>query len=364
MKIKQATTLAHPNIALAKYWGKRDYGHNLPAVPSLSVTLAGMTTATTVTFDPALEKDTLVLGGQEAPATATARVTGLLDRIRKRAGMTEKARVVSANDFPTAAGLASSASAFAALALAASSAAGLQLPNEEISNLARLTSVSAARSVFGGFVELRAGWPKDEKLSAQQIAPPEHWPIRIVVAVVTEGPKAVSSTDGMLHTVRTSPYYAAWVERAPGMFGRIKRAILDKDIEALGIAAEESALAMHASSIAATPGLLYWTGTTLEVLAEVRRLRAVGLGAYATIDAGPHVKVICSAEDEIEVAKQIASVPGVLRTIVTRPGPGARVFTAADERANTESMTFESISTAYVTYDIDSGDIETESVKR
>jgi diphosphomevalonate decarboxylase len=272
---------------------------------------------------------------------------------------------VSANDFPTASGLASSASAFAALALAATTAAGLHLSPEEISNLARMSSVSAARSVFGGFVELRAGWPKDEKLSAQQVATAEHFPIRIVVAVVDDGPKAVSSTDGMAHTARTSPFFPAWVERAPGVYGRIKQAILTKDLEALGIAAEESALAMHASSIAATPGLVYWNGTTLEVLAEVRRLRAVGLGAFATIDAGPHVKVICAPEDEAEVAKYVGAVPGVKRTIVTRPGPGARVFTVAEERPPSESMTFDSVSTssAYVTMDMDSQDFETDSVK-
>src|SRR5689334_7754027 len=153
MKLKQATTLAHPNIALSKYWGKRDYGHNLPAVPSLSVTLAGMTTATTVTFDEALEKDVLILGGQEAAARETARASAMLDRIRSWCDVKEKARVVSANDFPTASGLASSASAFAALALSASTAAGMHLSPEEVSNLARMSSVSAARSAFGGFVE-------------------------------------------------------------------------------------------------------------------------------------------------------------------------------------------------------------------
>lgn len=364
MKAKQATTLAHPNIALAKYWGKRDYGHNLPSVPSLSVTLAGMTTATTVTFDEGLEKDVLVLGGQEASAHATGRVTTLLDRVRKMTGETMKARVVSANDFPTSSGLASSASAFAALALAASTAAGMHLSPEEISNLARMSSVSAARSAMGGFVELRAGWPKDERLMAQQVAPPEHWPIRIVVAVVSEGPKAVSSTDGMAHTARTSPFFPAWVERAPALYARIKAAVLSRDLEALGIAAEESAMAMHATSIAAAPGLIYWTGTTLEVLAEVRRLRAVGLGAYATIDAGPHVKVICAAEDEAEIALQIGQVPGVKRTIVTRPGPGARVFTVAEEQPPNESMTYESMVTGHGTLDVDSTDFETESAKR
>src|SRR5262245_39364887 len=255
MKLKQATTLAHPNIALSKYWGKRDYGHNLPAVPSLSVTLAGMTTATTVTFDPSLDKDALLLGGQDTQGDPLARVSAMLDRVRKWANLEERARVVSANDFPTASGLASSASAFAALALAATTAAGMHLSPDEISNLARMSSVSAARSVFGGFVELRAGWPKDEKLSAKQFATPDHWPLRIVVAVVAEGPKAVGSTDGMAHTARTSPFFPTWVERAPAIYARIKQAVEKKDIEALGVAAEESALAMHATSIAAAPGL-------------------------------------------------------------------------------------------------------------
>lgn len=360
MKLKQATTLAHPNIALAKYWGKRDYGHNLPAVPSLSVTLAGMTTATTVTFDAALEKDELILGGQAASAHATGRASGMLDRVRALAGITERARVVSANDFPTASGLASSASAFAALALAASAAAGLHLSLEEVSNLARMTSVSAARSVFGGYVELRAGWPKDEVLSAQQIAPAEHFPIRIVVAVVTEGPKAVSSTEGMAHTAKTSPYFPAWVQRAPAVYARVKQAILDRDLEALGVAAEESALAMHATSLAASPGLIYWTGTTIDVLAEVRRLRAVGIPAYATIDAGPHVKVICSPEDEAEVAKIIAAIPGVKRTIVTRPGPGARVFTVEDEHGSTDSVVDSVVSESVRYATLDSMDLEAD----
>jgi diphosphomevalonate decarboxylase len=364
MKIKQATTLAHPNIALSKYWGKRDYGHNLPAVPSLSVTLAGMTTATTVTFDPSLEKDVLVLGGQETGGRALERVSSLLDTVRKWGQLSTKARVVSANDFPTASGLASSASAFAALALAATTAAGMHLPPEEISNLARMSSVSAARSVLGGFVELRAGWPKDEKLSAQQVAMPEHWPLRIVVAVVDEGPKATSSTDGMAHTARTSPFFSSWVERAPSIYNRIKQAIMRRDLEALGVAAEESALAMHATSIAAAPGLIYWNGTTLEVLAAVKRLRAVGLGAYATIDAGPHVKVLCSPEDEAEVARYIGAVQGVKRTIVTRPGPGVRLFTAAEERPGLDSLNGESIQSRPGTLDIDTADIETVSAKQ
>lgn len=320
-----ATAIAHPNIALAKYWGKRDDGFNQPAVPSLSVTLAGMATKTTVTFDASFEHDTFSLAGQPVSGGPLVRVVGLLDRVRRTSGRTERAHVESVNDFPTAAGLASSASGFAALALAASAAAGVDPDATYVSDLARRTSVSAARSAFGGFVELPAGKPGDDDLSAIPIAPPDHLDLRVIVAVTREGPKDVSSTEGMKHTVRTSPYYPAWVASAPEVCRRVREAILHRDMESLGIAAEESALAMHASSIAARPGLIYWTGATVEVLHEIRRLRDRGLVAYATIDAGPHVKVLTTATDEARVVEALSELPGVKRTILALPGLGAHV---------------------------------------
>ncbi len=328
MSVFTATAIAHPNIALAKYWGKRDDGVNQPAVPSLSVTLAGMATTTTVTFDARLEQDVFFLGGVPVSGGPWTRVAGLLERVRRTSGRTEHARVESVNDFPTAAGLASSASGFAALALAAATAAGLEAAPEYVSDLARRTSVSAARSAFGGFVELPMGKPGDDDLSAIPIAPPDHLDLRVIVAVTREGPKDVSSTDGMKHTVRTSPYYPAWVESAPAVCRRVREAILHRDLEALGVAAEESALAMHASSFAARPGLIYWTGATIDTLHEVRRLRDRGVFAYATIDAGPHVKVLTSSSDEPKIISALGELPGVKRTIAASPGLGARISSA------------------------------------
>ncbi|EYF02779.1 diphosphomevalonate decarboxylase [Chondromyces apiculatus] len=321
----RATAVAHPNIALAKYWGKRRFGHNLPAVPSLSVTLAGLSTLTTVEFDDTLTADELHLGGRPAAPGPLARVTGLLDRVRAATGRREHARVVSHNDFPTAAGLASSASAFAALAFAASAATGLSTAPDAVSDLARRTSVSAARSAYGGFVALRAGEPADEVLPATPIAPEDHWPLRVIIAVTAEGPKDVGSSEGMKHTVDTSPYFPAWVDDAPALYARIHAAVLARDIAALGAAAEASALRMHASAIAADPGLLYWTGPTVAVLTEVRRLRARGTPAFFTIDAGPHVKVFTLPEAEAEVTATLLQIPGVLRTISAKPGGGARL---------------------------------------
>jgi diphosphomevalonate decarboxylase len=324
--ILSATAVAHPNIALSKYWGKREDGHNLPSVPSLSVTLAGMATTTTVRFDPALEADVFRLGGAAVSDGPLARVVALLDRVRTASGRHEKAEVVSANDFPTAAGLASSASAFAALALAASAAAGLGWDVGRVSDLARRSSVSAARSVLGGFVELRAGLPGVEVLAARPVAEPDAFPLRVLVAVTREGPKSTLSTEGMLHTQRTSPYYPSWVGTAPAICERVRRAVLARDLPALGVAAEESALRMHAAAIAAAPGLVYWTGATVEVMEEVRRLRARGLPAYFTIDAGPHVKVIALPGDADEVAAALGGIPGVSRIIRTQPGGGARLL--------------------------------------
>jgi diphosphomevalonate decarboxylase len=324
----RATAVAHPNIALSKYWGKREDGHNLPAVPSLSVTLAGMRTITTVAFEPALPADVFSLGGGLGGKGPTARVVALLDRVRAAAGITEHAAVSSTNDFPTAAGLASSASAFAALALAATAAAGLTWDAAQVSDLARRSSVSAARSALGGFVSLRAGEPGDEFLAAAPVAEADHFPLSVLVAVTREGPKPTLSTEGMLHTQRTSPYYPAWVETAPALYQRVQQAVLARDLAALGVAAEESALRMHAAAIAAAPGLVYWVGATVEVMEEVRRLRAQGTAAYFTIDAGPHVKVLTTPAEEAAVERALAAIPGVSRVLRASPGGGATLLRA------------------------------------
>lgn len=318
----KAVARAHPNIALSKYWGKRAEGENVPAVPSLSVTLAGLETTTSVTFDAALAADALVLNGEEAPRAAAMRATELLDRVRAASGITARARVVSTNDFPTASGLASSASGFAALALAAVRAAGLDWDEERVADLARRSSASAARSVFGGFVEL------DGEL-ARPVAPPGHIDLKVLVCVTTEQPKEVPSRDGMAVTAAKSPYYAAWLDAAPRLHARLRQALLCGDLETTCALAEESALAMHASALAA--GVVYLSGATLDALATVRALRAEGVAAYATMDAGPHLKCLVHAKDAARARERLAGAPGVLRIIEAAPGDGAR--TVDDARA-------------------------------
>ncbi len=321
----RAVAEARTNIALVKYWGKRDARLNLPAVGSLSLTLDGLTTRTEVRFDAALAADELALNGAPADAAATARVSKFLDLVRARAGRAERARVVSANDFPTAAGLASSASAFAALALAATRAAGLELAARELSILARRGSGSAARSVFGGFAQMHKGTRADgEDSFAEPIE--SDLDVRMVVAVTTDAAKATLSTDGMRHTMETSPYYAAWVALSDGDLADARRAIAAGDLEALGAVTERSALAMHASALAARPAVVYFSGATVDGYRAVQAMRKAGVPAWFTCDAGPHVKALTDAAHAPEVARRLAEVPGVLRTRIAAPGAPAKVL--------------------------------------
>lgn len=317
-RARAATAVAHPNIALAKYWGKREGEGNVPAVPSLSVTLAGMSTTTTVSFDDTLVDDELVLNGaaQAHDARAKVRASQLLDRVRAAASTTTRARIESTNDFPTASGLASSASGFAALALASVRAAGLDWSAERVADLARRSSASAARSLFGGFVEL-------EDVVARPVAGPSALDLRVIVCVTTEAEKATSSTDGMKLTQTTSPYYAAWVADAPESHRAMRAALLAADFARVGELAERSALAMHACAMAA--GIVYVTGATLAALAEVRAMRASGLAAYGTVDAGPHLKCLVGASDAAAARDRLERVPGVVRIIEASPGEGARL---------------------------------------
>jgi diphosphomevalonate decarboxylase len=326
--VSEAVALAHPNFALSKYWGKREGAGNYPAVPSLSITVAGLATRTSVRFDRERAHDRVVIGGDEAIGLARTRVVELLDRVRRAAGDGRRAEVESDNDFPTASGLASSASGFAALALSAVRAAGLDWDAARVSDLARRSSASAARSIFGGFVELQAGalpTIESELLAARTIAPVGHLPLAILVAMTTETPKSVSSSDGMRDTMHRSPLARAWLDEAPRLHARLRAALLEGDFASVGALAEASALAMHATAIAA--GILYWNGATIETLHTVRALRDAGIAAYATIDAGPHVKVLVRPEDTDRVRSALEASAGVRRVVVGRVGGEARLVT-------------------------------------
>ena len=326
---RAATARACANIALVKYWGKRDAALNLPAAGSLSLTLDALTTVTTVRFDPALaDGDWMMINGAQASAAVLARTSAWLDHVRALAGITTRAAVTTVNHFPTASGLASSASGFAALAVAASAAAGLQLSAAALSTLARLGSGSAARSIHGGFARMHAGVREDgaDAYATAIDAPAFAAHVRMVICEVGGGaPKRHGSRDAMEHCAATSPLYAGWIGCVDGDLRAAEAAIARGDLEALGDVTEGSALAMHAAAIASRPAIVYWQPATLAAMAEVVRLRAGGVAAWATMDAGPHVKVLTDAAHVDAVADAMRAVPGVTAISVAAAGPAASV---------------------------------------
>ena len=324
MSSAASTARANVNLALVKYWGKRESSLNLPATGSISVTLDGLWVEAEIAFDDG-PGDRVVIDGSPGGGDEAERVVRFLDVVRAEAGRREHARVATRGSVPRGIGLASSAAAFAALALAGSRAAGLRLEPPALSALARRGSGSAARSVYGGFVEWRRGERDDGRDSvAVQLAPPERWDVRVVVAVTTSTPKAVSSRAGMTRAA-ASPFYPAWVAGADADLDEARAAVAARDLEALGLLAEHSALKMHAVGLAARPPLLYWRGATLECVHRVWALRAEGTPAFVTIDAGPQVKVLCLPADAATVAEALAAVPGVERVLTCVPGGGAQV---------------------------------------
>jgi diphosphomevalonate decarboxylase len=321
-----STAQAQPNIALIKYWGKRDAALNLPASGSLSLTLASLWTRTRVEFDPALARDELRLNGAKHPA-ALERVTASLDLLRARANTGCRARVETVNNFPTSAGLASSASAFAALVVAASDALGLDLDRQTLSVLARRGSGSAARSIFGGFATMNAGQREDGlDAFAEFLLAPEQWPLTVVIAVTSREAKSVSSSVGMELSRRTSPFYADWLAGAEEDLATARAAVLARDFAALAAVSEHNCLKMHAVMLATRPALLYWNSATVACLHRIRALRDVdGLDVFFTIDAGPQVKAVCFPADADRVAATLRELPGVETVLISPLGEGARI---------------------------------------
>ena len=316
----QATARAHPNIALVKYWGKRDSDRNLPAVDSLSVTLEGLHTDMRVQFDDGFAEDELSLNDEPRP-DLLARVSRCLDRVAgpERA----RARVDSHCNFPVGAGLASSASSFAALVVAAAAAAGREASREELARLAGSASGSAARSLFGGIVELVN---RDATIDVATLCPADDWDLRVVVAVTDAGPKPVASGDAMDLSRRTSPFYGRWIDEQPADMAAARAALAARDLAALGEVAEHNCLKMHSVMWASRPAMVYWNAATVNCLQTVRALRQDGCEVFFTIDAGPQVKAICTPDAERRVASALVDTPGVREVLQSRLGDGARLL--------------------------------------
>jgi diphosphomevalonate decarboxylase len=312
------TAIAHPNIAFIKYWGNRDEILRLPANGSISMNLAGLETRTTVTLNTGLPADMLTLNGRALDGPPLERVTAFLDIVRGLAGSSDYAHVSSENNFPTGAGIASSASAFAALSLSASKAYDLNLNEADLSRLARRGSGSACRSVPGGYVEWLPG--EDDKTSyAVSIAPADHWPLTDCVAVVAAGHKEIGSTDG--HTMASSsPLQAARLAQAEARLSVCRQAILQRDFDALAAVMELDSNMMHAVMMTSIPPLFYWQPATLGILQAVQDWRSQGQPVCYTVDAGPNVHVLCPQQNAEETKQRLAALPGVQQVLAASVG--------------------------------------------
>lgn len=320
---KTVTAVAHTNIALIKYWGKQNPELIIPYTGNLSLTLDQFYTQTSVTFNASLDKDQITIDGQPVTGKSGQRVHNFLSIVRQESGIDLNAEVKSTNHVPTAAGLASSASAFAALAAAASKAAGMHLSLTDLSRLARRGSGSACRSIFGGFVEWQKG-SDDTNSYAIPVETTHLNDICIVALTIEKHQKPISSREGMALSVTTSPYYPTWVKVVEADLENIKAAIQDNDFTRFGTISELNAMRMHALTLSADPDFLYFNGDTLTAMNEVKRLRHSGIECYYTIDAGPNIKVICQQANVQTITDTFSNLFGPTKVTVAKPGPGVK----------------------------------------
>ncbi|MCG8458480.1 MAG: diphosphomevalonate decarboxylase [Holophagales bacterium] len=335
---RKATVVSPSNIAFIKYWGARDLQRVIPENPSLSMTLHRCHSRSTVEWlegegpdEIRWRRDAERDGGglETAPPSFAERVRAHLDRLRRHYGCGGRFRVATENSFPSAAGLASSASGFSALTLGVIAALGKGEPAEARSDLARRSgSGSASRSVYGGYVL----WPADPPAGddgagcgppshAEQIFPASHWELCDVIAIVETGVKEVSSLDGH-RRARTSPLFEPRLAQLPARLAQVRRALAEHDFPSLGEAIETDAIELHCVAMTSIPAIYYWKPPTLAVLEAVRGLRRDGVPAYATLDAGANVHVICEPASEPQVAERLGRIQGVSSVIRDGVGEG------------------------------------------
>ena len=323
----KASARAYSNIALVKYWGKGDEKLRLPVNSSLSITLDSIFTETTVEFSSALKRDEVTIDGDIFNEKETQRVSEHLDLVRQHAGITNRAKVVTKNNFPKGVGAASSASGFAALSMAAATAVGLTLSPKELSTLARMGSGSASRSIPGGVTVWHKG-TSHETSFAEKIEHPHEWNLKALLVFVGDlKRKKVGSTEGMA-LAHTSPYYETAIQEAEENIKRIKQAFAEKDWRKCGEIIEAETFRLHMLCHTSTPSILYWQGATIDVFQKLIALREKEIYGFFTVDAGPHVHVICQEKDLAPLKKEIQTVKGVTGIVECGMGGPAELIDA------------------------------------
>lgn len=318
-EFKPFTALAHPNIAFIKYWGIKDIHLNIPVNSSISMNLESLYSKTEVVFNPSLKQDQLFINGENiTDGPKFTRVTSFLNIIRSMANFALKATVKSLNNFPIGTGIASSASAFAALSLAGSKAANLDLPEKDLTKLARRGSGSASRSIPDGFVEWQAGFD-DASSYAYSIAPSTYWNLVDLITIIATKHKEISSEKG--HTIAdTSPLQSARILDTNRRLKLCRSAILNKDIELLAEIVELDSNMMHAVMMTSTPPIFYWLPATLKIMQTVINLRKKGIPVFYTIDAGPNVHVVCESSYANLIKDELMNLGDIQKVLLSKTG--------------------------------------------
>lgn len=343
----KCTAVAPSNIAFIKYWGRKNEELRLPENGSISMNLSNLLTTTTVEFSKKYKEDQVEIyssdkiGRHPERSVATDRISSMgfyrpakaglqndkvikhLDRVRNLAKINLKAKVVSKNNFPQGTGLSSSASGFAALTFAASNAAGLKLPEKELSTLARQGSGSACRSIPDGFVEWLDGDISETSYS-KSIFPPDYWDIVDVVCILTAEEKDVSTTEGQKRA-DSSPFYKIRLQNIKNKIVNIKKAMREKDFKTFGEITEAEALELHSIMLTSNPSLIYWYPATIIVMKAVKKWRAEGLPVYFTVNTGQNIHVICEGKNSNKVIRKLSNLPDIKEIIVNKPSVGTYV---------------------------------------
>jgi len=312
----KVTAVAPSNIAFIKYWGKTDEDLKIPENGSISMNLSNLLTTTTVEFSSDFKEDLVTINGKENLKEAS-RVIQFLNLVRQKANVFLKAKVISKNNFSDGTGLSSSASGFAALALASTKSIGLNLNEKELSILARQGSGSACRSIPDGFVEWEGEW-------AKSIYPPDYWKIVDVIAIVSSQKKEISSTDGQKFA-QTSPFFQTRLNNLKDKIHRFKKALETKNFTNLGEIIESEALELHAIMLTSTPSLIYWCPETLKLMKLVKQWRSEGLDVYFTLNTGQDVHLIVEEKNKDKLIYRLKEIKEIKKFIVNRPAIGVRL---------------------------------------
>lgn len=321
----KASAIAPSNLAFIKYWGRHNTEDRLPVNSSISMNLSSLTTNTTVEFSSQYEADEITIDGRTLSATEYSRTTKQLQRVRDLLHVTERAKVVSTNNFPSGTGLSSSASGFAALTAAAVAAAGAELTEKELSILARKGSGSACRSIPNGFVEWLSGTNSEDSY-AYSLYPADYWNIHDVVAVVSKDKKEIPTAEGQ-ELAQTSPFFMSRTEQLPQKILRFKEALKNKDFTQFGEMSEQDALEMHAIMITSSPSLIYWSEGSLSLMKQVLKWRQQGLEVYFSLNTGQDLHLLCQEQDLEKLTKKLKELEYVSQVIVNEPAPGTKLTT-------------------------------------